>query len=248
MANNDKDCYDLMNEAYTVLEWAKKYSSKDYNFEHYLGQIRSSMEYYVGEVKAGKSIDGWTDDWDFLLGDALDNMLSGRLAEMPRFSDLKGKNMPKNVDEDDFDFEMWDDKDFRLFKTFELLTEIMHKIVEMCKPENDNRIAASRAAKGLPNVATRTAANAAARNAAARNEAARNAVRYNEAQKVWAKAAANGIANVGARAAAANGIANVAAREAVASSPNNPKTGGRRGKGTRGRLNRRMRRTHKNKH
>jgi len=149
--SDDKDCYELMEDAMNVMNKMKHYDNGYGDYDFWLSGIRSTIKSIVSDVQAGKALPAdFVGQWDFVVADSLDHMLSQRLAGMPR----KANDEP--------DFKKWSKGDAALYKLFDELTAIVMTLIETCKPDNEARIAASRAAKGLPNVATRSAAKAAA--------------------------------------------------------------------------------------
>lgn len=169
MANEDKDCYELMADATKVIDDMKQYDKGYSDFDLYLSGIRTTIEDTVRDIKAGKPLPrGFLGQWDFSVTDSLDHMLSVRLAGMPR----KANGEPNFIN--------WNENDVALYKLFDKLTLIVETLIETCKPENEARIAASRAAKGLPNVAARRRARRAAKVAAvAERKAATRKARVN---------------------------------------------------------------------
>jgi len=210
MANNDKDCYELMADAMKVMEDMEQYDNGDFN--DYLPDIRDAIEDSVRDVKAGKPLPGdFLRQWDYTVVDSLDHMLSDRLSGMPR----KANGEPN--------FKKWDKDDVALYKLFDKLTAIVKTLVVTCKPENESRITASRVAKGLPNVATRKARNDAAkaerngiREAERRAYEERVAIARAHLDKVLAdRDAADAARNAASKAAALNAASKAAARNAA---------------------------------
>lgn len=134
MSNNDKDCYDYMNEAYAVLARLQSYSTRPHDDEEGLGQIRSEIEEYVSEVKAGESIgnDYFKRHWRSIIAEALDHMLSDRLS---------GSQTNDGTGYGDFeiDLDKCTENDIKIVKAFQELTDIMKKLVDTCKPKAGGR-------------------------------------------------------------------------------------------------------------
>jgi len=238
-----KDCYDLMNEAEEIMEKITDIcpgSCDDYMW--WLSGVRKYVKSTVAEIKAGKPLSArFSDNWDDVVSDALDHMLEDRLAGHA-WKIVSGKHLP--------DFNRWTDSDVTLYKLFDELTEVVKELVKTCKPENEAKIAANRAAAGHPTVATRNArdaANRAAKNAA--NQAAKNAAAEARQAKKNAtrnakKAAANAkkaartnetraaAANRAAKAAATRNAKKAAEKEAgealLAAQPGRPKRGAKK--------------------
>ena len=209
-----KDCYDMMDEANEVIEKIKDMCQGDYcdEFRWSLSWPRKALKSMVADVKAGQPTDAsFFREWNDVVSDALDHMLEERLAGHA-------------WKEDGPDFKKWSKFDTTLYKLFDELTAVFKRLVETCKPENEARIAANRAAAGLPNNAARNAQKAenkarynikaqAEKNlAAAERQAAKNAKRAaKEAEEQAAKNAKKAAMTNAERAAAANRAAKAAA-------------------------------------
>ena len=145
-----KDCYDMMDEADEVVQKIDdmcKEGDCDY-WRFSLSWPRKALKSMVAAVKAAQPADAsFFREWRDVTSDALDHMLEERLAGHA-------------WKEDGPDFKKWSKFDVTLYKAFDELTEVFKKLVETCKPENTARIAANRAAAGLPNNAARDAQKA----------------------------------------------------------------------------------------
>jgi len=201
----------MMDEADEVVQKIKEHGegpySSDYMFS--LSWPRKALRSMVAAIKAGTPADAaFFREWDDVVSDALDHMLEERLAGHA----WKEDGSP--------DFKKWSKWDVTLYKLFDELTAVFKQMVEICKPENKARIAANRAAAGLPNNAARNAQKAenrarynikaqAEKNlAAAERQAVKNAKKAEELATKNAKKAAmtnaerNKAANRAAKAAA----------------------------------------------
>lgn len=245
-----KDCYDLLDEADEVIQKIKEHGEGPYSGEYkwWLSGTRKALRSMVLHIKAGNPASPrFFQEWDFITGDALDHMLEDRLAGHAWKEDANGKSLGP-------DFKKWSKFDVTLYKLFDELTAVFKQLVETCKPENEARIAANRAAAGLPNNAARNkqkAENKAANNAkaqgaknvaAAERQAEKNAKKA--AEKAEEKAAANAkkaamtneqrqaAANRAAKAAATRNAKKKAEMEAglalLAAEPGRPKRGMRK--------------------
>ena len=211
-----KDCYDMMDEANEVIQKIKDMCEGD-NCGEFLWSLswpRKALKSMVAHIKAGNpATPRFFQEWDFVISDALDHMLEERLAGHAWKEDATGKSLGP-------DFRRWSKFDVTLYKLFDELTAVFKRLVETCKPENEARIAANRAAAGLPNNAARNAQKAenkiaynakvqGAKNvAAAERQAAKNAKKAEEQAAANAKKAAMTNAE---RQAAANRAAKAAA-------------------------------------
>jgi hypothetical protein len=210
-----KDCYDMMDEADEVVQKIYDMCEGDNCGEFWwsLSWPRKALKSMVAAVKAGQPTDaGFFREWDWVISEALDHMLEERLAG----------HAWKEVADEVFepDFKKWSKFDVKVYKLFDELTAVFKKLVETCKPANEARIAANRAAAGLPTVAARNAQKAenkiaynakvqGAKNvAAAARQAAKNAKKAEEQAAANAKKAAMTNAE---RQAAANRAAKAAA-------------------------------------
>ena len=206
-----KDCYDLMDEADEVFQKINDMCQGGYcdEWRFSLSWPRKALKSMVKAVKAGQPTGpGFFRDWDDVIAEALDHMLEERLAG----HEWKEDGKP--------DFKKWSKTDIQIYNLFDELTAVFKQLVETCKPENNARIAANRAAAGLPNNATRNAQKAenkiaynakvqGAKNvAAAERQAAKNAKKAEEQAEANAKKAAMTNAE---RQAAANRAAKAAA-------------------------------------
>jgi hypothetical protein len=211
-----KDCYDMMDEAEEVVQKIKDLCQGDYcdDYRWSLSWPRKALKSMAAAVKAGQPTDAsFFREWNDVVSDALDHMLEDRLAGHVWKEDANGKVSGP-------DFKKWSKFDTTLYKLFDELTEAFKQLVETCKPENEARIAANRAAAGLPNNAARNAQKAenkarynikvqAEKNlAAAERQAAKNAKKAEEQAAKNAKKAAMTNAE---RAKAANRAAKAAA-------------------------------------
>jgi hypothetical protein len=215
-----KDCYDMMDEAEEVVQKIKDLCQGDYCDEYRwsLSWPRKALKSMAAAVKAGQPTDAsFFREWNDVVSDALDHMLQERLAGHAWKEDANGKVLGP-------DFKKWSKFDTTLYKLFDELTEAFKQMVETCKPENEARIAANRAAAGLPNNAARNAQKAenkaryniqaqAEKNlAAAERQAAKNAKKAaKEAEEQAAKNAKKAAMTNAERAAAANRAAKAAA-------------------------------------
>jgi len=201
-----------MDEAEEVLQKIKEHGEGPYSGEYmwWLSGTRKALRSMVADVKAGKpTTPRFFQEWDYIVSDGLDHMLGARLAEHVWNEDGHTPN-----------FKKWSKFDTTLYKLFDELTAAFKQLVETCKPENEARIAANRAAAGLPNNAARNAQKAenkarynvkaqAEKNlAAAERQAAKNAKKAEEQAAKNAKKAAMTNAE---RAKAANRAAKAAA-------------------------------------
>lgn len=193
MSNDLKDCYELMEEANAVMEQMKEYDN-GIDFDFWLYGIRDAIQDTVSYIKAGKSLPAdFLGQWNFLVSDSLDHMLEERLAGHA----YKANNTP--------DFKKWSKGDVALYKLFDELTAIVKNLVETCKPEHESRIAANRAATGLPNIAARNAVKAEAAAAArAAAQAEKNARAAERAAAAAARVAENKAAANAKKAAMTN--------------------------------------------
>ncbi len=209
-----------MDEAEEVVQKIKDLCQGDYCDEYRwsLSWPRKALKSMAAAVKAGQPTDAsFFREWNDVVSDALDHMLQERLAGHAWKEDANGKVLGP-------DFKKWSKFDTTLYKLFDELTEAFKQMVETCKPENEARIAANRAAAGLPNNAARNAQKAenkaryniqaqAEKNlAAAERQAAKNAKKAaKEAEEQAAKNAKKAAMTNAERAAAANRAAKAAA-------------------------------------
>jgi hypothetical protein len=201
-----------MDEAEEVLQKIKEHGEGPYSGEYmwWLSGTRRVLKSMVADVKAGKpTTPRFFQEWDYIVSDGLDHMLEERLAGHAWKEDGLTPN-----------FKTWSKFDVTLYNLFDDLTTVFKHLVETCKPENNTRIAAKRAAAGLPNNAARNAQKAANKTkanvkveaeknlAAAERQAAKNAKKVEEQVAANAKKAAMTNAE---RAKAANRAAKAAA-------------------------------------
>ena len=241
-----KDCYDLMDEADEVIQKIRDLGEGPNSGEYmwWLSGTRKVLRSMVADVKAGKPTGArFFQDWDFIVSDGLDHMLEERLAGHAWKEDATGKSLGP-------DFRRWSKFDVTLYNLFEELTAVFKQLVETCKPENEARIAANRAAAGLPNNAARNAQKAENRTkanvkvqaeknlAAAERQAEKNAKKAAEQAEKNAKKAAmtnaerQAAANRAAKAAATRNAKKKAEMEAglalLSAQPGRPKRGATR--------------------